>query len=136
MEKSKAVQELQDYLHNQKYIDEKQENIEILEARIMKMTASYSDMPRGGTGASKEDLIIKKIELEQEVYTYLNDLIDQNKLINKAIRELEQPYRNILDFRYLCGMPLVEVAAKENYSYRQCKNKLKKAFELYAEKRG
>jgi DNA-directed RNA polymerase specialized sigma24 family protein len=91
-------------------------------------------MPKGGS-SSREDLIAKKLDLEREMYDYLIELVEQKAIVERTIRALEQPYRNILDFRYIEDMSLVEVAVKENYSYRQCKRLLKEAYVKYAEKR-
>lgn len=134
MEIKEVEKELQSYIRNKRYIERKQEDLEVLTERINKITASYSDMPKGGA-SSREDLIAKKIDLENEMYSYLLELVEQKAIIERTIRALEQPYRNILDFRYIEDMQLVEVAAKENYSYRQCKRLLKDAYVKYAEKR-
>lgn len=134
MNKDEAKEELNEYLHNKKYVEVKQQEIEALEERINKVTATYTDMPKGGAG-SKEDLIAAKLDLEREVYSYLTAIINKQAIIERTIRSLKQPYRNILDFRFISGMSLMEVAVAENYSYRQCKRLLNEAYEIYAEMR-
>lgn len=135
MNRDEAKEELNEYLHNKKYVEVKQQEIEALEERINKVTATYSDMPKGGAG-SKEDLIATKLDLEIELYSYLIAIIKKQAIIEQTIRSLKQPYRNILDFRFISGMSLMEVAVAENYSYRQCKRLLNEAYEMYAEARG
>lgn len=134
MEIKEVEKELQSYIRNKRYIERKQEDLEVLTERINKVTASYSDMPKGGS-SSREDLIAKKLDLEREMYDYLIELIELKAIIERTIRAIEQPYRNILDLRYIEDMSLVEVAVKENYSYRQCKRLLREAYMKYAEKR-
>ena len=130
----KVKRELSSYTRNKRYIEKKQENIDMLEAQINKITASYSDMPRGGN-SSREDLIAKKIDLEKELYEFLCELMEQQAIIEKTIRAMEQPYRNVLDFLYIEDMSLVDIAAQENYSYRQLQRLLKDAYLKYAELR-
>ena len=134
MNKDEAKEELNEYLHNKKYVEVKQEEIEVLEERINKITATYTDMPKGGSGG-KEDLIATKLDLERDVYGYLIEIMKKQKIIEQTIRSLKQPYRNILDFRFISGMSLMEVAVAENYSYRQCKRLLNEAYGMYAENR-
>ena len=129
-----AKKELKEYVANKRYLERKQEEIDALTEQINKVTASYSDMPRGSAN-SKEDLIAKKLDMERETYSYLVGLIDQKILIERTIRSLEPKHRNILDFLYIFGGSLVEYAAKENYSYIQCKRFLKEAYIKYAEER-
>ncbi len=126
--------ELEEYLRNKRYLKRKEEQIDRLEEQIKKVTAIYSDMPKGGAN-SKEDLIVMKLDLERELCTYLKSLLEQQKIIENTLQKLDARYRNILDFLYIEGMTLVEVAAEENYSYRQAKRLLKEAYKQYAEVR-
>ena len=143
MEIREAKAELKEYADNKRYIERKQQDLEILTERINKVTASYSDMPKGGA-SSREDLIAKKLDLEKELYGYLITLVEQKKLVETTIQSLETRYRNILDFLYI-GEPdeeqekrnntLVEYAAQEKLSYRQATRLLKDAHKAYAEAR-
>ena len=135
MEVKDAKKELNNYVRDKRYIERKQENLELLTEQINKVTATYSDMPKASGGSGREELIAKKLDLEMEMYEFLNKLVKQQAIIEKTIRRLDQPYRNILDFLYIEEMTLVEVAAKENYSYRQCARLLRDAYTCYAELR-
>jgi hypothetical protein len=146
MEIREAKAELKEYADNKRYIERKQEELEVLTERINKITASYSDMPKGGT-SSREDLIAKKLDLEREMYGYLISLVEKKQVVERTIQILETRYRNILDFLYI-GEPdeeqdrekryntLVEYAAQEKLSYRQATRLLKEAHKAYAEARG
>lgn len=134
MEINEVKKELSDYVRDMRYLDVKQQHIEILTARINKITASYSDMPRGGN-SSREDLIAKKIELENELYDFLIGLVERKAVIERTIRSLDQPYRNLLDFRYIENMSIYDVAEAVGYSKRQCERLLDEAYVKYSEKR-
>ena len=136
MEIREAKSELKEYIDNKRYIERKQEEIELLTEQINKVTATYSDMPRGGSGNGKEDLIAKKIDLEREIYGYLIGLVEKRSTIERTIQGLEAKYRNILDFLYIEGKTLVDFAAQEGYSYRKATRLLREAYREYAEKRG
>lgn len=129
-----ARAELEKYIKDKEYLDEKLEDIERLTEQINKITATYSDMPRGGS-TSKEELIAKKIELEKETYGYLMDLLNQRAVIERAIRNLEPGHRNVLDYIYIKGKTLTEYSEKIKYSYSQCKRILKDAYIEYAQER-
>ena len=134
MKVEEVKKELSNYVRDKRYLDKKQEDIEVLTERINKITASYSDMPRGGN-SSREDLIAKKIELENELYDFLIGLVERKAIIERTIRAVEQPYRNILDFRYIEDMKLEDVAKHEGYTKRQCCRLLNEAYIKYSEKR-
>lgn len=133
MEIKEVENELKNYLYNKRYIERKQEEIERLELQIQKTTATYSDMPKSNSGSGKEDLIANKIDLEKEVYAYLLELMKNKAIIERTLKQLEPKHRNILEFRYIQGMSLMEVAVSEHYSYVHCKRIYKKALEEYAE---
>ena len=124
--------ELKNYLYNKRYIEKKQEEIDRLELQIQKTTATYSDMPKGGSGG-KEDLIANKIDLEKEVYIYLMELMKNKAIIEKTLKQLEPKHRNVLEFRYIENMSLMEIAVTEHYSYSQCKRIYNKALAEYAD---
>ena len=63
MEIREAKSELKEYIDNKRYIEKKQEEIERLTEQINKVTATYSDMPKGGSGNGKEELIAKKFRV-------------------------------------------------------------------------
>lgn len=135
MEIKEVKRELNDYIRNKRYIARKQEEIEILTEQIKKVTASYSDMPRGGN-SSKEDLMVKKLDLENEVFKYLAALMELQATIEKTVQKLEPRQRNVITLMYLNGMRLWEVAEEERYSCKQCGRILKEAYRQYAEIRG
>ena len=88
----------------------------------LKITPSWSDMPKGNVSADKTQEAIDKIwELDQLIGRELARLIDIRNQIWKAIQTV--PYidlRELLEYHYIDGLTLEDSAAnKMNYSFRQ-----------------
>ncbi len=72
------------------------------------------------------DLISEHIEIMAD--EELNLIIITNK-----IKQVEQPYRNILELRFVEGMKVEEVAVELDKEYRYTKKLIKKAIMKYAD---
>ena len=53
--------------------------------------------------------------------------------ITKKIKQVEQPYRNILELRFVEGLKIEEVSIELDKEYRYTKRLIKKAIQKYAE---
>lgn len=53
--------------------------------------------------------------------------------ITKKIREVEQPFRNILELRFVEGLKVEEVSVEIDKAYRYTKSLIKNAIKKYAE---
>lgn len=53
--------------------------------------------------------------------------------ITKKIREVEQPFRNILELRFVEGLKVEEVSVELNRDYRYTKRLIRKAIQKYTE---
>lgn len=53
--------------------------------------------------------------------------------ITKKIREVEQPFRNILELRFVEGLKIEEVSVELDRDYRYTKRLIKKSIQRYAE---
>lgn len=53
--------------------------------------------------------------------------------ITKKIKRVEQPYRNILELRFVKGMKVEEVSVELDRDYRYTKRLIKKSIKKYAE---
>ena len=72
------------------------------------------------------DLISEHIEIMQEE--------EENLIkITKKIKQVEQPYRNILELRFIEGLKVEEVSVKIEKAYRYTKSLIKKSIKKYAE---
>ena len=53
--------------------------------------------------------------------------------ITKKIKQVEQPYRNILELRFVEGLKIEEVSVELNKTYRYTKTLIKESIKKYAE---
>lgn len=53
--------------------------------------------------------------------------------ITKKIKKVEQPFRNILELRFVEGLKIEEVSVELNRDYRYTKKLIKKSIQKYAE---
>ena len=115
-----AKEYLERLLFLDKEISSKIATIQSLKSLAEKCTATLSDMPKSQGMKSKEDIIIKKIILEQEMDLNVNQLIDHKKEAMKRIEGLNQPiYKILLWERYINGKSWVRIAQNLNYSNMQ-----------------
>ena len=134
MTEKEAKKELYSYLHSKKLEERKLEQIEETKTKLTKTTTILSDMPKGTPENDKMsknisrllDLISEHIEIMQEE--------EENLIrITKKIREVEQPFRNILELRFVEGLKVEEVSVELNRDYRYTKRLIRKSIQKYAE---
>lgn len=66
-----------------------------------------------------ENVIVKIIDLEYEIDTDIDRLVDLKREINQAINSVKQPeYNLLLELRYLNYKTWEEIAGIMNYSWR------------------
>ena len=120
-ELDKSKQELKDYIYNKKWIEERLEDIKERRSLLDKITTTLSDMPKGSPKVTdiKVESLAKIIDDTAEVEKYIKDLKERQIKIENKIDKIEQPYRNILYFRYIKGCNLTEVSGEidEEYDY-------------------
>ena len=119
LERSK--QELKDYIYNKKWIEEKLLDIKERRVLLENISGTISDMPRGTPKVvdKKAEELSKIIDDTNEMEIYVKQLKEKQLNIENKIDRLEQPYKNILYFRYIRGYNLTEVSneIEEEYDY-------------------
>lgn len=111
---------LKRYRKNRALIDRLNEKINILDERLTSISSPrFSDMPRGGTPVTKEELIAEKVEL----YDRIERLNAKGKIIKREILEkideLEDPrYAEILESFCIRCMDFTDIAEDNNYTIR------------------
>jgi hypothetical protein len=102
-------------------INSKLEQISSLRELATKATSTLSDMPHSpnrSTG-SMENIIIKMIDLENEINTDIDTLIDLKRDIVKIIKGIQNPeYQTLLELRYLCFSSWEQIAVDMGYDLR------------------
>lgn len=76
--------------------------------------------------------IARLVELGSEHIDIMQE--EEKKLIRitKKIKEVEQPFRNILELRFVEGMKIEEVAVEIDKTYRYTKSLVRNAIKEYA----
>lgn len=117
MEETKK--ELSAYLYNKELLKEKEQDLEELITKAEKITTELSDMPKGTPIIQDKigEYATKIVELKNSKYKQLIDMYKTKEEIENKIDMLEQPYRNILYYKYIKGLSLTQVAYKIGYDY-------------------
>ena len=134
MTEKEARKELYSYLHSIKLEQRKLEQIEKIKAKLTKTTVILSDIPKGNNYEDRmADNIARLLELINEHIIIMQEEEENLIRITKKIKQVEQPYRNILELRFVDGMKVEEVSVKIDRGYRYTKNLIKKSIKKYAE---
>ena len=134
MTEKEAKKELYSYLHSIKLEQRKLEQIEKIKAKLTKTTVILSDIPKVKNYEDRmADNIARLLELINEHIIIMQEEEENLIRITKKIKQVEQPYRNILELRFVDGMKVEEVSVKIDRAYRYTKNLIKKSIKKYAE---
>lgn len=116
---AKAKQELNEYRENIKYIEEKLDDTEEVKAKIEKVTSALSLTKTNNSHESNDkfaDAINKLEELKLDCSEKMRELLLNKFIIDDKIERVEQPYRNVLFYRYTRGKSWEDVAKELGYS--------------------
>ena len=112
-----------EYLSQAMYIDQrinsKLEQVTRLRENVTNCTAAMSDMPRPDSPNKQrmEETICKIVDLEREINADIDRLVDLKAEARKAINAVSDPVQQlILELRYLCYKPWLEIAETIGYS--------------------
>lgn len=116
--------ELEAYLYDKQLLKEKEEELEELKTRATKITTELSDMPKGTPEIQDKigEYAAKIVDLKNEKYNQLIEMYKTKARIENKIDMLDQPYRNILYYKYIKGLSLTEVANEIKYDYNYTKS--------------
>lgn len=103
-------------------INSKLEQVASLNELAQKATTVFGGVPTGGTRNVHrlEDVIIKIVDMENEINADIDSLVGLKKEIAGVIRSVENiEYRTLLEQRYLCFKRWEEIARQMGCSTRQ-----------------
>ena len=84
-----------------------------------RVSPNLSGMPRGGGGGGTQGAISKIVDLETEINTEIDKLVEKRKEIESVIRAVEDStLRALLEYRYINGKKWEEIALMMGYDYR------------------
>ena len=119
------MENIKAYLLEIRYIDgtinRKLEELDKLKSLAERVTRTYSDMPSAAYSSTSqtEDVIVKIIDLSNEINADIDRLVDMKAEVRQMIERLENPeYRNILSLRYLCEKTFEAIAVETGYTYQ------------------
>ncbi len=118
---ARAKQELNEYRENIKYINEKLDDTEETRAKLEKVTAVWSQTKTNSSNDSTDkfgDMISKLEDLKIDITEKMQELLFKKFEIDDKIEKLEQPYRNIVFYRYARGKSWYDVADRLGYELR------------------
>lgn len=115
----KGKQELKDYIYNKRWIEEKLLDIKERRTLLENISGTISDMPKGTPKVvdKKAEELSKIIDDTNELEKYIKQLKDKQLNIESKIDKIDQPYKNILYFRYIRGYNLTEVSNEIDTEY-------------------
>lgn len=116
-------------------INSKLEQVGSLRALAAKATSTISDMPHSGSRdvQSMEGIIVKIIDLENEINADIDTLVDLKREIVRIIKAIDNPeYQTLLELRYLCFFSWEKVAVEMDYDLRYLHKLHRKALEKCA----
>lgn len=100
-------------------INSKLEQISSLRNLATKATSTLSDTPPSGTRNvhRMEDVIVKIMDMENEINSDIDRLVDLKKEITGIIKSVESPeQQTLLELRYLCFKSWEEIAVEMGYT--------------------
>lgn len=114
-------------------INSKMEQVASLNALATKATSTLSDMPGNATRNvhHMEDVIIKIIDMQNEINQDIDKLIDLKKEIAQVIHKVENlEYQTLLELRYMCFKTWEQIAVEMRYGIDNIYRMHKKALEV------
>lgn len=130
-----AKQELNNYRENIKYIEEKLDDTEETKAKLEKVTAVWSQTKTNSSNIGFDkfaDMISKLEDLKIDVTEKMQELLFKKFVIDDKIETIEQPYRNILFYRYTRGKSWNDIADDLGYEIRWVHELHRRALYLYS----
>ncbi|MBR1737715.1 MAG: DUF1492 domain-containing protein [Firmicutes bacterium] len=104
-----------------KRINSELEQIASLRELATKATSTLSNVPPSGTRNvhKMEDVIAKIVDMESEINTEIDTLVDLKRDVRKRIKAVNNyEYRILLELRYLCFKSWKEISAEMGYGIR------------------
>ena len=100
-------------------INSKLEQVMSLRSLATKATSTLSDTPPSGTRNvhRMEDIIVKIVDLENEINRDIDNLVDLKREMVSVIKAVTDPeYQTLLELRFLCFRTWEQIAVDMNYS--------------------
>ena len=136
MNRKAVVKELADYKYESEYFLERYKNVQEFNSIINKMNDRANILSNGNVSVyAISEGNLKKLQAQQyEEENLLLDLIRKKQIIEERIDGLDQPYKNVLLYRYISLYSFGEIAKKMNYSTKRIYQLHQEGVEAYINK--
>ena len=134
-EKNKLVKELEALKHDSQYLEEMKKLMEGEDISLSKIYNNFREMKAVDSTLGNIDLKVKRI-LEQfsTGEKLLVSALKKRQDILGRIDTMDQPYKNILYFRYVCMKTFDQIAYQMNYSTKRIYQLHQEGLDIYCEK--
>lgn len=112
-------------------INSKIEQISALRNLATKASSTLSDIPPSGTRNvhRMEDIIVKIVDMQNEINADIDKLVDLKKEIMSVIKSVDNPeQQTLLELRYLCFRSWEEISVEMEYTIQHIYRMRDKAF--------
>ena len=131
-----ARKELKSYIRIIRQEEVVFEEINRLRDKCMRITTTYSDMPKGSYNVHKlENTIAEFVDETNRLLGLLNKELDLKKIIQNKLDLIEDEdynYRILLTKRYILNKPIRQIAREMNYTERWTIKLINNAISKYA----
>lgn len=120
MDNQEKIKWLKQYQHLDHYVNRLLEEKERYKSIALKVTPTWSDMPKGGGGENpREAAICKIIDIEKEIDKAIDEYVDLRVEIDLAINKIEDmELRLLLQYRYVDGITWEWVAVNMGFTFQ------------------
>lgn len=114
-----------------KNIEKLEEKLLEIDTQLQRITTRYTlvSVSRTGSRDVMGELIVKKIEVEEEINRKLQESYKKLKEIERAIEKLDEREKLLMRLRYIQGKDWMEICDEMGYSWRQIHRIHKKALD-------
>lgn len=129
------IKELENLSHDCQYLKEMKNIIQQDDFGLTKIYSSLKEMKALKLEIGDLDIKLKKImeKIIKDEEQFIA-AVEKKQQIHNQINSIEQPYRNILYFRYVCDKTFDQIAFKMNYSTKRIYQLHKEAIYIYCQK--
>lgn len=101
-------------------IDQTRIELKNWEELATNITPKYSDLPKAaGTSDKIQCAIVEIVQLEEKLKILIDELRQKQSDIKIALERIQNnELRDVLWYRYVCGLDWADIAEKMNYSFR------------------
>lgn len=101
-------------------IDQTRIELENWEELATQVTPKYTDLPKAVKTSDKvQGAVVEIVQLEEKLKTLVDELQEKQTEIKSLLENIPRDdFRDVLWYRYVCGLDWTDIAERMNYSFR------------------